>query len=1041
MAYNVSKRYQEVIYSGDCNNTLRLKFNGIEYENADLVTEKVTVVSNILESGSKRFSLDNFVSKQCTIIMHDIDLNDIKEPISVEIGTFVDTDYEYVPIGIFNLQDTPTNDKGKTTLKLRDNRVKFDTPYNAMNLITDNGGSVTLIALLQDICNKVGVELATAEFSGMYKLNGMYDSTVNATNYVAYIAEQSGNIATIGRDGKLYLIDLNGALKEIKEQKNIYLDDALNRKVAKASISGYIEQDETPTPDNPIEVKTLKGKNILKLEDTNKTLQGLNVIVSNNIISVKGTPTQTTGFVTFNLNIDKLSFKKGDIVTNQLYNKQNGVGVVIPSLNSAGVSNITLNDTSYWHSGTLNNDVEFNTISLNVSLTNGNVDMVLYPMIEKGNLTSYLPYNTINTKIQNKNFVNFGDETSTIAGITTNYKKSELIFNGTTTGASNLLKTYNSIYSNYRYLGELDVGTYYFSTNIASGTFQKNKGTAFAIYLRDENRTNLANCYTREADNVFINGNKKINLSKKTKLFLQAYANSKDIIFNDLKIEFQLEKSENQSNYALHEEQNYQLSLGNRELCTNDTFINKNGKWYLHKKWNKVVLNGSENVSLRNNGDGVNTITFTTGISDHSITNLFAYCDKFSYSQASQDGVEGIGVPSNSASVYIEIKRSRLSTQNVAGFKEWLANNNIIIYYPLAESIEEEITDTTLIEQLNALNNMKLFKGINNITSDALLTLNYYTPKETIKIPDSIVESYDDSENFEISRVCYEDGTIKYEKGNEDKDTLYVNSGNMFVDSQEQIDTIYDKLNGFKISSFKTEKVLGNPAIDAYDLIEIENNGNKYITLGQNTFTFNGPFTQKFDTQIGKEQKKENVTITGLPTYKKYARTQIDNVEGRIIQEVGQTTSDLSDSLETYREKFNVDIETLQNAIADVNSKMIQTNESFTFEFNQSLTSLRKDLTNAQTLLNGTNEYTKQVQEYVRIKGATLELGKSDSALKLRLSNDIIQFFSGDNVTAYLSGTKLYILDSTILKRMQIGHWIDKEDENNNLNRVWEGES
>lgn len=48
-------------------------------------------------------------------------------------------------------------------------------------------------------------------------------------------------------------------------------------------------------------------------------------------------------------------------------------------------------------------------------------------------------------------------------------------------------------------------------------------------------------------------------------------------------------------------------------------------------------------------------------------------------------------------------------------FKTWLASNPVTIYYVLATPTETQITDTTLIGQLDALGAMKLFVGENNL--------------------------------------------------------------------------------------------------------------------------------------------------------------------------------------------------------------------------------------------------------------------------------------------------------------------------------------
>ena len=209
MAYNTSSGYKQVIYSGDSNNKLLLKFNNVELENADIYCEKITIKSSILPNGSNRFSLENFISKEVEIVLHDVDINSIVDQVYISIGTFVDSAYEYVPIGIFNIQDKPETDGNKITITLRDNAVKFDFNYNAKTLFDLHGGTATKLQILQDMCIIAGVECDIASFLGSTDLIGIYDSSIKARKYVSYLAGQAGMIPTIDRDGKLIFININ----------------------------------------------------------------------------------------------------------------------------------------------------------------------------------------------------------------------------------------------------------------------------------------------------------------------------------------------------------------------------------------------------------------------------------------------------------------------------------------------------------------------------------------------------------------------------------------------------------------------------------------------------------------------------------------------------------------------------------------------------------------------------------------------------------------------------------------------------------------
>ena len=209
-----ANEYKEIIYSQDDKNRIRIWFNNVELEDAGEYCESLTGTNRILpNNGKKSFSLDNFIAKEYNLTLRDLPSNvTIADQVKISIGTLVDSEndtYEDVPIGVFNIQDTPTTDSNKINIKLRDNRVKFDFNYNAEPLMQRLGGSATLGQILNDICTQAGVTNNVGNFDGDDIEVSIYDNTITGTAYVSYILEQGGYIPTIDRYGNLIKIDLS----------------------------------------------------------------------------------------------------------------------------------------------------------------------------------------------------------------------------------------------------------------------------------------------------------------------------------------------------------------------------------------------------------------------------------------------------------------------------------------------------------------------------------------------------------------------------------------------------------------------------------------------------------------------------------------------------------------------------------------------------------------------------------------------------------------------------------------------------------------
>lgn len=239
MAYTTSNKYKEVIYSGNNDNNLSFKYGEDYIEDSSPYISSLKLTNNLLKTTNTTFTLDNFVSNEIVLEMHDYPIQDLTKEFYFELGSMVDGSYEYVPIGYYKIKDNPTTANGKTKYKLFDRAINFDFNYDAEPLISSNGGSVTILKLLQDICSKANVELATINFLHKDKLVGIYDNSITARTYVSYIAELTCSIAKIGRDGKLYLIPIkkinNNSIKIDEDYINNQMTTGDTFKISKVS--------------------------------------------------------------------------------------------------------------------------------------------------------------------------------------------------------------------------------------------------------------------------------------------------------------------------------------------------------------------------------------------------------------------------------------------------------------------------------------------------------------------------------------------------------------------------------------------------------------------------------------------------------------------------------------------------------------------------------------------------------------------------------------------------------------------------------------
>ena len=154
------------------------------------------------------------------------------------------------------------------------------------------------------------------------------------------------------------------------------------------------------------------------------------------------------------------------------------------------------------------------------------------------------------------------------------------------------------------------------------------------------------------------------------------------------------------------------------ELCKIGTYqdrIYKDGeKWYLHKEIGKVVFNGSENWSLINAGSSnfyYNLPVFVTP-KDQDIMPISNYF----VGTPITNGNTSVGLWITNAGT---IRARKETEQTLADYKTWLGTAMPSVYYVLATSTTTEITDATLVSQLEAIIQMELYAGLNNIVNSA----------------------------------------------------------------------------------------------------------------------------------------------------------------------------------------------------------------------------------------------------------------------------------------------------------------------------------
>jgi len=211
----------------------------------------------------------------------------------------------------------------------------------------------------------------------------------------------------------------------------------------------------------------------------------------------------------------------------------------------------------------------------------------------------------------------------------------------------------------------------------------------------------------------------------------------------------------------------------------------------LTKKINKIVFNGTENWAKNTSASTVNGYyEFSTTITDKPSKQVLLMCDSLQVGNAYNDSKEQIRNRTDKQ-IYINIKGNRLENQDVAGFKKYLSENNITVYYEIdPKTYELNYERLKLFKDYNYITlNDKLLPNMNiKYLTDSNLNGQFVTHAEHKITSDSITSSLNK--------------TIKDTK-NETIEEVNVTIDEKIVDSEANINLEVSK----KINTAKTEAI------------------------------------------------------------------------------------------------------------------------------------------------------------------------------------------------------------------------------------------
>lgn len=488
----------------------------------------------------------------------------------------------------------------------------------------------------------------------------------------------------------------------------ITITDGIRKKVNELKMSKLSTQDGTPSPDNPVEVNTVKGyRNLFDISNIKSingggtwnnneySLFGITFTINNDgSIKINGT---STNDAYINLYSSTTSNLIND--SNKTYNFSKGINNTNISLaiyeyisTWSTKANTTDKSVQYTPSGNQTGQIFRITIGNNKTINN----VTIYPMLTEGTeALPYVPYgnNYVYTKIVGKNL--FDKDNANIINAYINTTNSTIVSN------SNARTVYIGCKPNTTY------------------TISRKAGQRFVVLSTKELPANGVIGTNRVYDNT---GSQLTITTGEEDEYLAVfyYLSSVDTLTEEeIRSSIMIEQGTQATSYEPYKESIVTIPLNGNEIAgigdyKDEPIVDKNGHCWLNKKVGKAIFDGSES--------GWSKASSTTMVDRYVLnTNLYLNNSNSKCNYFIKGGInQNLYIWFNNNGVQLGFNFASYGTTTLEQWKEWLSTHNLILYQPLATPDPIDLNYTV---------DIRLFNGVNNISNsdDMDMSIKYYS--------------------------------------------------------------------------------------------------------------------------------------------------------------------------------------------------------------------------------------------------------------------------------------------------------------------------
>lgn len=213
-------------------------------------------------------------------------------------------------------------------------------------------------------------------------------------------------------------------------------------------------------------------------------------------------------------------------------------------------------------------------------------------------------------------------------------------------------------------------------------------------------------------------------------------------------------------------------------------------------------------------------------------------------------------------------------------------------------------------------------------------------------------------EKYQISEVLYFDALRNFQKGNSDKNILYIRSDNPFIEGQSTIDNIYDVVKDTTIWNVNVENY-ADVTLNPWEFVTYTLGEESYTTFYNIDFTYEMNIWSKNEVKIPSKQQEVTTNVVGSPEINiKSIKSELDLVKGTATI-TAKNVKTLTDQTKSNFEDLNENLEKNYATISQVDKLVVDAISGVTNEYTSSggLNVFKNTTFSANTMLNENQQF------------------------------------------------------------------------------------